>query len=117
MYDHLIGIPYDEKNCWDIVVDFYNLVFNISLHDYYTGPNPGRDVTKNLIYSSAGEFEKVDKPKFGDIIIMKVHGIESHIGVYLDSSRLLHSTARSGCVIDRLSRWEKLVVGYYRVKA
>lgn len=115
-YFKLVGIPYSEKNCWDIAVDFYKIVYNISLSNFYSGPTPDREVTKGLIYSNVGGFEKVNKPEFGDIIILKIYGIESHIGIYVGDGRMLHSTKGSNCCIDRVTRWDKVISGYYRLK-
>ena len=34
-YSSLIGIPYEKKDCWGVVVSFYKLVFDIELNPYY----------------------------------------------------------------------------------
>lgn len=116
-YSNLLGIPYKEKDCWGIVVDFYRLVFNSELNRYYEAIPENRVEAKNLIYSSMGDFTKVDSEdkKFGDILLIKIFGVESHIAVYLGEGRILHTTSHSGCVIDRVDRWKHLIVGYYRV--
>lgn len=115
-FSSLIGIPYEEKNCWDLVVSFYSTILKIELKHYYDGPTPHRDVTKNLIYSNVGEFEKVTSPSFGDIILIKLYGVESHIGVYVENGRMLHSIRGRGSVIELLDRWKTTIVGYYRIK-
>lgn len=112
----LIGIPYDVKNCWDIAVDFYLKILNINLSNIYSGDTPPREVTKELIYTNIGGFERVSVPEFGDIIILKMFGIESHIAIYVGEGKMLHTSQKTGSVIDFISRWERVIVGYYRVK-
>ena len=117
-YASLIGVPYHEKSCYQIVQEFYRLEFGAELQSYYEELPENRDITKGLIYSSMRDFDNVthDARKFGDIVLLKLYGVESHIGVYVGEGTILHTTIHSGCVIDRLSRWEKLIVGFYRVK-
>ncbi len=115
-YSKFVGISYKELNCWDLAVKFYYEILGIDLRNFYSGPVPDRVSTKNLIYTNIGEFERVERPEFGDIILMKFRGIESHIAIYVGGGKFLHSTVVSGSVIDRVSRWHLLVVGYYRVK-
>jgi cell wall-associated NlpC family hydrolase len=113
----LIGTPYVIKDCWAIVVEFYSLELNIELKHYYSEVPNDRDIANSLIYSSMGDFDKVERPEYGDIILMKFRGVESHIGVYLGNGKMLHTTQSTDCVVESLVRWEKLVTGFYRVKS
>lgn len=115
-YSKLIGTPYSEKDCWGIVVEFYKIVYGIELKRYYEEVPTNRDIARNIVYSNLGDFSRVeDKDKrFGDIILIKLYGVESHIGVYLEEDLMLHSTLHSGCVVERVTRWRHLISGYYR---
>jgi cell wall-associated NlpC family hydrolase len=116
-YASLIGIPYKTLDCWGIVREFYRLVFKVELKRYYEEIPNDRDVAKNLIYTNMGEFSLIEGlPKFGDIALIRLFGIESHIAVYIDKGKILHTSINNGCHIDSLKKWEKLVVGFYRVK-
>lgn len=113
-YSKLVGVPYSELDCWGVVREFYRLVMGIGLRHYYDHvPNDDR-VAEGLVFSHRGDFKEVDKPEFGDIILIKLHGIECHIGVYLGEGKLLHTMRGSGCVIDNVARWKKMISGYYR---
>jgi cell wall-associated NlpC family hydrolase len=116
-YSKLLGTPYRDKDCWGIVVEFYKIVFNYDLKSYYDEIPTNRDIAKSLIYSSMGDFVSVDEKDilFGDILLIKLYGVESHIAVYLGEEKMLHSTLHSGCVIERTPKWKHLIVGYYRV--
>jgi len=62
------------------------------------------------------DFKEVTDRKFGDILLIKLFGVESHIAVYLGNGFILHTSKHSGCLVERVARWEKLIVGTYRVK-
>jgi len=115
-YSNLIGIPYADKDCWGIVCDFYKIVFNIRLKQYYETVPESRDIAKSIVYDSMKDFVEVKERKFGDLLLIKLFGVESHIAVYLGEGMMLHTSKHSGCLIERTSRWEKLIVGIYRVK-
>jgi cell wall-associated NlpC family hydrolase len=115
-YSKLIGTPYSEKDCWGIVCDFYRIVFNVDLKQYYETVPESRDIAKSIVYDSMKDFVEVKERKFGDLLLIKLFGVESHIAVYLGEGMMLHTSKHSGCLIERTSRWEKLIVGVYRVK-
>lgn len=116
-YARLLGTPYSERDCYGIVADFYKLHFGIELKSYYDEIPQNRDIAQKLIYSSLGDFSRVEaeKVEFGDLILIRLYGVDSHIGVYLGNGQMLHSTLHSGCVIDRIVRWKHLISGFYRV--
>lgn len=112
----LIGTPYEEKDCWGIVVEYFKIEFGIVLSNYYEGIPDDSSKARNLIYSSMGDFEKTELLEKGTIILIAFKGIESHIAVYIGEGKILHSYKATGCVIEPISKWEKLVTGYYRIK-
>lgn len=116
-YIPLIGTPYEKQDCFGIVREFYKLSMGMDLKSYYTEIPKTRDVAKALVYSNLGDFIPVEEKdrQFGDLILIKIEGVESHIAVYLGEDKMLHSTLHSGCVVERMERWKKLIVGYYRV--
>ena len=114
-YTSLVGIAYESMNCWDIAVKFYNDILGVSLHNIYSGVTPERSVTKNLIFSNKGDFEETKSPEFGDIIIIRLFGFESHIAIYLGDGLMLHSKMSTGSVIERTEKWAHLIVGYFRI--
>lgn len=115
-YSSLIGIPYEKSNCWDTARDFYALVMGVELKHYCDETPSNRSDINNLIFSNVGDFDAVAKEdmQFGDLILFKLHGIESHIGVFVGQGKFLHSSKGSGSLVDRLERWKHLIVGAYR---
>lgn len=114
-YSNLVGIPYSEMNCWDISQQFYSQVLGIQLKNYYDECPKDREESQNIIYTNKGDFKKVQVPKFGDIILLRVKGLESHIAVYVGSDKMLHTTRNTGSVIEGIGKWKTLVTGYYRL--
>jgi hypothetical protein len=116
-YKHLIGKSHDEYNCWEIVKEFYKVCFDCELKQYYEVAPKDKEHRGDIIASNMGDIFKVDdSPRFGDIIIIKVMDIPCHIAVYLGRGRMLHSTASKGCVIEKVSRHDKVIEGFYRFK-
>jgi len=117
-YSKLIGIPYKTLDCWGVVREFYKIVFNLELKQYYGEVPETRDMARNIVYASMKDFKEVssDKREFGDILLIKLFGVESHIAVYIGAGKILHTSKHSGCLIENVARWEKLIVGTYRVK-
>jgi cell wall-associated NlpC family hydrolase len=113
---HLIGIPYSEKDCWSLCKSFYSEVLGIELKNYFETLPQDRVVMKNLVYTNMGDFQKTDSPKFGDIILIKFKGLESHIAIFIDNSTMFHTTTSTGSVIDRIARWKPSIVGFYTVR-
>lgn len=116
-YSSLIGTPYRVQDCWGVAREFYRLEFGIELKKYYEEVPETRDRARELVYDSMKDFKEVAGPReFGDLLLIKMFGIESHIAVWLGEGLILHTSEKTGCVIERVSRWEKLVVGTYRIK-
>ena len=100
-----------------IVREFYKLEFGIELKSYYAdAPNDIHKANK-LIYTNKGDFNVVEGPlQFGDIVLIYLFGVECHIAVYLGDNKILHTQKTSGCMVDRLSRWEKRISCICRLK-
>lgn len=115
-FSHLIGIPYKQMNCFQLAQAFYRDVLGKDLKHYCDVIPKERTDIQNLIFSNVGDFEKVESPQFGDIVIMKIYGLESHIGIFIDADRILHASENNGSILDRAFRWKTLISGYYRLR-
>jgi cell wall-associated NlpC family hydrolase len=110
-----IGRSYNTYNCFDCAKHFYHDELGLDLKNYFDGAIvPDRKEIECLVITNKGDFVKVDKPEFGDIIVIRLYGYASHIGIYVGEGRFLHSLRDVGSCIDVLSRYEKMVEGYYR---
>lgn len=112
-FANLVGLPYKEVNCWKLAQMFYKQVLDIELKNYFEEIPTDLSERKNLVFTNVGDFKITTTPKFGDLMLMKILGHESHIGIFLGSGRMLHSTEKNGSNIDRISKWERMITGYY----
>lgn len=121
-YFSLIGTPYEEMNCWEAARSFYLLCLGVELKHYCDYLPENRNEIKNLIYSNAGDFEEIKSKngirvfEFGDVILFKIKGIESHLGVFVGKGQFFHSTKGVGACVERLDRWKAVISGVYRLK-
>lgn len=111
-----IGHPYEKYNCLDLVKEFYADFFGLQVKNYYEGPVPGRKEVSSLINTNRGDFTEVKDPRFGDIVVIRLYGIESHLGVVIHGKKFLHSAKGLGSHIDRLDRYSRIISGFYRHK-
>jgi cell wall-associated NlpC family hydrolase len=113
-----IGEPYDSKDCWDIVKAFHKEVLGkeISVDDYgeVEDGKEYREKISRVVEIEKCNFQEIETPSFGDVILFNIFGLAAHIGVYIGNSMFLHSMKENGCVIESLPRWSKRVKGYYR---
>jgi len=115
-FSNLIGIPYETLDCWGVAKEFYKIVFRYDLLDYYDHAPNDNEIAKDLIAKSKSDFEEVETPEYGDILLINLQGIPCHIAIYLSPSTILHTVKGSGCLVDRYSRWTKMVRSIHRVK-
>lgn len=110
-----IGRPYEQVDCWDLVREFYLNEFDLELNKVYGGPSHlSVEESAALITSSRGQFVKVDSPQFGDLMGIKLYGIECHVGIFIGGGKFLHSVKTTGSVLDRIDRFKHLIAGYFR---
>lgn len=116
-FKHLIGITYEEMNCWEAVRLYYKDVMNITLKNFQTEDPLNKEFTNEIICSEKGNFKKVNPADrmVGDIIVISIRGIESHIAVYVGDGNMFHSSHKVGSVVESVRRWENLITGYYRL--
>lgn len=110
----LIGLPYSAFDCYELVRLFYRKVLGISLEQLYiTVPEKAED-QKMVVDSYKPSFKEVDKPEFGDIILIRHMGLNCHVGVYLNEREFLHTQKGTGSIIDKSNKWKKRFNGFYK---
>lgn len=118
-YSNLVGTPYEEMNCWEAARSFYLNCLGVDLKHYCEEAPSDREEIKNLIYTNRGDFEEIKigrELKFGDLVLFKIRGIESHIGVFVGGGKFFHAYKGTGSCVDRIDRWKHLIAGVYRMK-
>ena len=114
----LIGIPYEEMDCFALVGEFYRRLFDLKFVDLDYDPNKiSHESIMQMIKDQANSdgFVKVEKPEFGDIIVARFHGLPVHVAVYLGKMQILHTMKGRNSCIEKLDfRWHKRIEGFYR---
>lgn len=117
-FSKYIGIPYSKVDCWGLAELFYKQEFGIDLVKYYFTRPENKEETDFIVRSHREEYLKTNTPEYGDLILFKVLGTLSHIGIYLDGEKMLHSDFGKDSVIESWNsiKWKNRVEGFYKVK-
>lgn len=97
-YQHLIGRPFvwGRQDCYGLVRDFYNDVFDIQIPDYARPEDfylTGLDLFREL-YRDAG-FKEIDvhpsEYKFGDVALSAIDSpFGNHCSIFVENGRIIH---------------------------
>lgn len=116
VYRDLIGTEYSKMDCLGLVREFYKRQYGVEVKTYYEAPPNDIHKAKELLHLHKGDLEKINVLMPGNILVLKVMGVPSHLAIYLGGGKLLHSTSKTGCVIEKLSKWSTLIEGNYRIR-
>lgn len=118
-----IGIPfvsggreYSGCDCWGLARLFYKDELNIDLPSFsseYTSTDSER--MAELIAQYQEGWASRAQPEVGDLLLFRVFGVESHIGIYIGGSRFIHSIEGYASAVQSLEspEWKKRFVGAY----
>jgi len=123
-FEKYIGIPYAEKgrdetgaDCWGLVRLVYKNELNIDLPsfnaEYETSDN---ERLEELFAQYKEGWGLVDTPEIGDVVIFRVFGYESHIGICISDNKFLHVRESRDAVVESLDnpKWSKRITGFYK---
>lgn len=123
-FEKYIGLKYKEKgrdfsgvDCYGLVRLIYKNEYKIDLPSFteeYTQDNTLR--IQELIAQYKEGWESVDDPVEGSIVLFRVLGTESHVGVVINSTQFIHVRENQDSVIESLDSayWKKRKVGYFK---
>jgi len=101
-----IGLPYE--GCWSLLRRMHWELFQNLLPEEYRLAEP--EIVR--------EFQRVDQPRFGDIIVFRSD--LRHVGFVVDRTRMLHTTSDYGhSRIERFTtpEWSPKITALYRHRA
>lgn len=112
-YSSLIGVSYSDRDCWGIVVSFYRL-HGVALPMFYDlETRPCAYSTQDLIDKSKRHFKEISHLEYGSIVLIRLHGVPTHVGVYVGDGMILHTTEATGCILEPLRKWQRHIEGIY----
>ena len=120
-----VGIPYktgargpDAVDCAGLVMMFYEEALGIVLPPMLYGAEITRDeiaaLTDETLQSAS--WQHVEAAEFGDLLVFRMLGRPTHVGVYVGNGDFLHSIKGKDSCIERLSEWQSRLAGVLRWK-
>lgn len=127
-----VGIPYalhgttrEGLDCWNLPRLWYLEQYGIELPSF--GDRYGRALDAaeraHIAEIVRGESEQWARIRAGheargDLVLFRVVGAESHLGLVLDTGRFLHARPAVGSCVERYDSpvWARRVVGFYRYR-
>lgn len=120
-----VGIPFKEGGRNRDGIDCYGLVrlilfevFSVATLDYSDYRIDNRADCAHLINKGAanGEWEAVQHPARGDVVVLNIHGQPMHCGMVLGSGLFIHASHETGVVVERLNApcWTRRISKFFR---
>lgn len=122
-FNYYLSLTYSAYDCYDLLKHFYSREFGIELisNDYLSPKDIDLDTVikckgsySHLVDTQKESFTKVDSPRYGDVLLFNSWGIPAHVGIYIDRDYFLHTQKKSGACVERITTWQKRLLGYYR---
>lgn len=115
-----IGLPYQTRGCWELVRLFYLEEMGIELpsyaDEYAKLTHDEQQEIAVLIRAERSDWQEVTDPHCGDVILLRIFGEPSHIGVVLGEGKMLHVFRDStSCIESYLGpKWAPRVDSFWR---
>lgn len=122
-YNDYVGIPFLQKgreksgvDCWGLVRLVYKEEFDTDLPSFaddYEYDDTERIEQLTAQYKEG--WEETSTPKPGSVVLFKVLGHLSHIGIYIGGNKFLHCLENHSSVIEDLNsiNWNKRFAGFF----
>ena len=120
-----LGIPYKSHSCSFDGVDCYQLVRLFNREELGKDLPDYKELYKNALKhddasgafaKGSQEWDKVEEPQLGDLILFRDRGVVSHSGVYIDDEVFLHIRENGLSCLEPLDsvHWGKRLEGIIR---
>jgi proteasome lid subunit RPN8/RPN11 len=102
---------YSHSNCYTLVRDYYQQVFNITLSSYQlTTPTAYLENNWNEFYKyfKQESFRPVEIPRQGDVLLLRIGRVglgceANHCGIYINDNKILHHLSNNVSKIEPLT--------------
>lgn len=115
---HLIGIPFKDKDCYHLTREAYKIMHGFDMIDTTIYHNEC-ELVYQVFLDERVKWHKVEKQK-GVIVAIRLNPYfpktVTHFGIMIDDNNMLHTTYETGSVIENISKYNKLIEGFYSHK-
>lgn len=101
-----------KDDCWTLVIDIFKDLHNIDLPMYPYCISD--DDMRKYIFKTV-KLQKIDSPKAGAIV--HIDARPYHVGYCLNDKEFIHRGKAFNTRIDKISAYEKKIIGFYIIKA
>lgn len=115
-----IGLPYQTRGCWELVRLFYKQEMGIDLPSYADeyaklSAEEQQEIAV-LIRAERNDWREVTEPQCGDVILLRIFGEPSHIGIVLGEGKMLHVfRGNTSCVESYFGpKWAPRIDSFWR---
>ncbi len=124
-YNKYVGIDYKDNgrdidgiDCWGLVRLIYKNEYNITVPSFdnqYQGASD-RESTSELVAITKENWIAKSTPEEGDVVLFRILGTESHVGVCISKDKFIHAKEGHASVIEDLTsaKWQNRIVGYFK---
>ena len=125
-HNEYVGIPYAARgrtrqgaDCWGLVRLVYAERFGIDLPGFDGYADSADPLVPELIAREREGWEPKDAPAVGDVLVFRLLGRLSHVGVYVGEGQFLHAREGHAACIERLASgaWKHRLAGCYGYRA
>lgn len=119
-----IGIPFVEhgrsfhgSDCWGVVFLYYKHEKGIEL-PLLSGYSDTKDADaiSAIIEGEKPDWIRTDEPMVGDVIVFRIGGKPTHVGIYAGRGRFIHGYKGTDSCMQSLKspQWANRIEGFYR---
>lgn len=126
-YNKYIDIPYKDGgrdleglDCWGLVRLVYKEQYGIELPSFSDSYTTAKDTDHlhELISRHREQWDKLSSPVEGCVVLLRIFGTDTHVGVYLGNDMFLHVREGTNVAVENINSptWKTRVVGYFNYK-
>lgn len=111
------GREIDGLDCWGLARLVYREEFGIELPSFageYDIDDP--KLLHEIIVQQKENWEPLNQPEAGCLVVFRMFGAESHIGIAVSPTQFLHTREKYTSAIENFSslEWKNRIVGYFK---
>lgn len=113
LVDPLLGLPYAEVNCWELLRKLYSEAWQI---DFDSDPMVAVQQVQEIWWQSSTD-DPFTLVQPWDVLIFRALGFASqHVGVVVNQEQFCHTRQRNGVCLEYLRRWRPRLLQMARLR-